>query len=105
MPIYVYRIVNADGSDGDTFEIEQAASDPALAVHPLTRQPVRRVFLPPNLGIKYPEGEIRRKVTDKGYLESRGFTRYEKDKITGTYHKTAGTDPAAPDTLRADGAE
>lgn len=99
MPTYVYQVINADGSDGETFEIEQPASDPALTTHPWTGLRVRRVFHAPNLGTKYPEGEIKRKVTDKAYLESQGFTRYERDKLTGTYHKTAGTDRNAPDVV------
>ena len=99
MPTYVYRVVLPDGSDGDMFEIDQPATDAALTTHPWTGEPVRRVFLPPNLGIKYPEGEIRRKTKDKRFLESKGFTRYERDKLTGRYHKTAGTDAAAPDVI------
>ena len=61
---------------------------------------MRRVFQAPNLGTRYSEGEIKRKVTDKAYLESKGFVRYERDKLTGTYHKTAGTDRNAPDIIR-----
>lgn len=99
MPTYVYRVINPDGSDGESFEIDQPATDPTLTEHPWTGQPVRRVFLAPNLGLKYPEGEIRRKSKDKAFLESKGFARYERDKLTGTYHKTAGTDPNAPDVI------
>ncbi len=100
MPTYTYRTINPDGSDGDVFEIEQPASDAALTRHPLSGLPVRREFHAPNLGTKYSAGEIKRKVTDKAYLEKQGFTRYERDKLTGVYHKTAGTDGAAPDTIR-----
>lgn len=99
MPTYVYRVIKPDGEDGDTFEIDQPASDPALTTHPWTGEPVRRVFHAPNLGLKYPEGEIRRKTKDKAFLESKGFARYERDKLTGRYHKTAGTDPSAPDVI------
>lgn len=99
MPTYVYCVINADGSDGDRFEIDQPAQDAPLTLHPWTGQPVRRVYHAPNLGLKYPEGEIRRKSKDKSFLESKGFARYERDKLTGRYHKTAGTDPAAPDVI------
>lgn len=99
MPTYVYRVVNDDGSDGELFEIDQPASDAALTTHPWTGAPVRRVFHAPNLGLKYPAGEIRRKTKDKAFLESKGFARYERDKSTGSYHKTAGTDPNAPDII------
>lgn len=99
MPTYIYRVILPDGSDGDIFEIDQSASDPALTTHPWTGQPVRREFSTPNLGTKYSAGEIRRKTKDKAFLESKGFTRYERDKQTGTYHKTAGTSKDAPDTI------
>ena len=32
--------------------------------------------------------------------EARGFTKYERDPATGVYHKTAGTDPNAPESFR-----
>ena len=99
MPVYTYREINADGSEGDVFEIEQPVSAGVLTTHPVTGKPVRRLFAAPNLVTQYGEGEIRRKTKDKAYLESKGFTRYEKDKATGTYHKTAGSDPAAPDHI------
>lgn len=99
MPTYVYQVIGADGAEGDVFEIDQPADAPALTTHPWTGESVRRVFLAPNLGVKYPEGEIRRKTKDKLFLESKGFSRYERDKLTGRYHKTAGTDPNAPDVI------
>lgn len=99
MPVYAYRVILPDGSEGETFEIDQAISDAPLEKHPLDGRPVRRVFSVPNLVTRYSEREIRKKTTDKAYLESKGFTRYEKDKASGTYHKTAGSDPAAPDTI------
>ena len=99
MPVYTYREILPDGSEGDSFEAEQGVSDKTLERHPVTGNPVRRVFSAPNLVTKYSEREIRRKTTDKAYLESKGFTRYEKDKVSGTYHKTAGSDPKVPDVI------
>lgn len=99
MPTYIYRVINPDGSDGEIFEIDQPATDAPLTTHPWTGQAVRREFTAPNLGTKYSAGEIRRKTKDKGFLESKGFTRYERDKLTGKYHKTAGTSKEAPDTI------
>jgi hypothetical protein len=37
---------------------------------------------------------------DNRRVEAAGFTKYEKDKLTGTYHKVAGKDARAPDTFR-----
>lgn len=99
MPTYIYQVINVDGSEGEIFEIDQPATAPALTTHPWTGESVRRVFQAPNLGLKYSEGEIKRKTKDKGYLESKGFTRYERDKVTGRYNKTAGTNPNTPDSI------
>jgi predicted nucleic acid-binding Zn ribbon protein len=48
MPVYVYAVVNADGSEGEAFEVMQAMSDPPLTVHPETGEPVRRLLTAPN---------------------------------------------------------
>ncbi len=99
MPVFVYVVVNADGSDGDTLEIEQPFGDAPLTKHPLTGAPLRRVITPAGLVTRYPEGEIRRMVSDSQEIAKRGFTRYERDPATGRYHKTAGTDPNAPESF------
>lgn len=94
MPTYVYCVVREDGDDGDRFEIEQSMRDPALTHHPESGEPVRRVFLPPTLGLKHTPGR-EGKLSDPGYAASKGFTRYEKDRGTGRYIKTAGKDGPA----------
>ncbi len=99
MPIYTYVEIKTDGSDGATFEIEQALSDPPLTRHPLTGTPLRRAYSAPSIVSQYSDGEMRRRTRDEAYLAAHGFTRYERDPATGVYHKTAGTDPAAPETL------
>ncbi len=98
MPTYVYQIVNEDGSEGPIFEVEQAMKDPPLAQHPESGKEVRRVYQPPNISAKYTPGHTA-KVTDTKYVEKAGFTKYERDKLTGTYHKVAGKNQNTPDTL------
>ena len=112
MPIFVYVVVRPDGSDGETLEIEQGAGDAPLTKHPLTGAPLRRAFSAPGLvtrysefsapGLvtRYSEGEMKRKSADERYFAARGFTKYERDPATGVYHKTAGTDPNAPESFR-----
>jgi hypothetical protein len=39
---------------------------------------------------------VKAKLHDNAELSRLGFTRYERDGATGSYHKTAGGDPAAP---------
>lgn len=99
MPIYVYEVVRKDGRSGESFEIEQSMNDPALEAHPVTGEPVRRVYQPPNLASKYTPGATKAKLENKN-VEKAGFTKYERDKLTGTYHKVAGKDRQAPDTLK-----
>ena len=100
MPIYVYQEILSDGSDGETFEYIQSMSEAALKTHPITGNPVRKIFHSPNVSSKYTEATTQKKLSDQN-IEKHGFTRYEKDKITGRYHKTAGKDKRAPDIVDA----
>ncbi len=99
MPIYVYQEILPDGSDGEKIEIEQPMSAKPLEKHPITGRPLRRVYLPTAVTSKYTPGHTKSMLEDKN-VEKKGFTKYVRDKLTGTYHKTAGTDPRAPDTMR-----
>lgn len=99
MPIYVYQTQPTDGSEGTVFEVEQSMHEPALTHHPITGEPVRRLYQPPNIASKYTPGATQSKLDNKN-VEKMGFTKYEKDRLTGTYHRVAGSDKRAPDTLR-----
>lgn len=100
MPVYVYQEILPDGSDGDVFECIQRMTEPTLKIHPKTGNPVRKVFHAPNVSNKYTEGSTQKRLSDQN-VEKHGFTRYEKDKVTGRYHKTAGKDKRAPDVVDA----
>ncbi|MEX0332653.1 MAG: FmdB family transcriptional regulator [Puniceicoccaceae bacterium] len=100
MPIYVYECINPDGTPGERFEVHQSMQDEALSTHPDTGAPVRRVFLPPNLATRYTPGQTKEKLDNKK-LEKSGFTKYEKDKTTGKYHRVAGK--AGPDVINRPG--
>ncbi len=89
MPTYVYQEVLEDGGEGECFEVFQSMSEAPLERHPETGRPVRRVYLPPNLGLKHSAGR-EAKLMDPKRTEAAGFTRYERDKGTGTYHKVSG---------------
>lgn len=73
--------------------------DEALSVHPVTGQPIRRVYLPPRLATKYTPGSTAKKLDNKN-VEKAGFVKYERDKLTGSYHKVAGRDPHAPAIIK-----
>lgn len=100
MPTYLYQEILPDGSEGDCFEVVQRMSDTPLKAHPQTGNMVRKVFVAPNLPTKYTEAATKSKLTNEN-VEKHGFTRYEKDKLTGQYHKTAGKDKRAPDVVSA----
>ena len=96
MPIYVYETMPQDGSEGERFEIQQSMRDDALTHHPETGEPVRRVLLPPNLATRYTPGQTKERLDNKS-VEKAGFTKYEKDKSTGKYHRVAGKN--GPDVI------
>ena len=85
MPIYVYELVDT----GEQFEIHQSMQDAALTKHPETGDPIRRVIQIPNLGIKHTAGR-EKTLTSNEAIEKAGFTKYEKDKVTGKYNRVAG---------------
>jgi len=85
MPIYVYETIET----GVQFECHQSMTDKPLCKHPETGEPVRRVILAPNLGTKHTPGR-EKKLTSNEAVEKAGFTKYEKDKVTGKYNRVAG---------------
>ena len=100
MPIYVYECINPDGTAGERFEIHQSMKEDPLTTHPETGAPVRRVFLPPNLATRYTPGQTKERLDNKR-LEKTGFTKYEKDRTTGKYHRVAGK--AGPEVINKPG--
>lgn len=101
MPVYLYEVINEDGSPGARFEVEQSATSPALSRHPRTGQAARRIYTAPNVGGRYSDQRIKQELSNENVSRA-GFTRYERDKLTGTYHKTSGKDPNLPDSIRVD---
>ena len=91
MPLYVYETILADGTGGEQFELLQPMSAAALAAHPETGEPVRRVFGAPNAPRAWTDSQGAAKITDKN-LGAKGFTKYVKTG-DGTYEKTTGTGP------------
>ena len=87
MPLYVYQIIEADGSEGAVFEVLQEMSEPALTHHPETGQPVQRLLHAPSTLRKYSPGNLSDQRLDR-----LGFTKYQRSG-KGTYEKTAGQGP------------
>ncbi len=91
MPMYVYQVIEADGSAGEIFEVLQSMSEPPLTVHPENGKPVQRLLSLPNTPRKFAGGE-RSGVLSDANLSRLGFTKYQKAG-DGYYEKTAGEGP------------
>lgn len=92
MPIYLYQIILDDGSEGETFECIHSMSE-TLTRHPETGEKVRRVYSVPNLGTKHTPGQTNRLLSNEN-LDRKGFTKYERDKVSGKYNKVVGKGPS-----------
>jgi hypothetical protein len=91
MPTYVYQIINPDGSEGETFEVIQRMSEPALTKHPQTGKPVRRVIQAPIIPGNWSDHGTKQKLSDKN-LDRLGFTKYQRAG-DGKFEKKAGKGP------------
>jgi predicted nucleic acid-binding Zn ribbon protein len=87
MPLYVYQVIESDGSAGEIFEVLQKMSEQPLTVHPTNGKPVQRILAAPNAVTRYGSGNL-----SNSRLGSLGFTKYEKAG-GGKYEKTAGSGP------------
>ena len=96
VPIYVYQTISDDPEQAEVFEIQQSMTDPHLTSHPETGVPIRRLIQRPNIASKYTPAATKSKLENDN-LAQKGFTKYEKDKLTGRYHRTAGKE--GPSTI------
>jgi hypothetical protein len=87
MPLYVYQVIEADGGEGEVFELLQEMSEPVLTRHPENGKPIQRILGTPSTMRKWAPGNL----SDQK-LERLGFTKYQKSG-QGTYEKTAGAGP------------
>ncbi len=87
MPLYLYQVIEADGSEGEIFEIMQGMNDQPLSVHPENGKPIKRIIGLPNGVTRFTSSQLSNKNLDK-----LGFTKYEKAG-GGYYEKTAGSGP------------
>lgn len=96
MPIYTYQIIKSDGSPGATFEWEQKIGDAELKTHPLTGAKVQKVITAANLVTEYSPKTTAAKHAPEAAAK-KGFSTYQRDPLTGRYHKLAGSD--GPETI------
>jgi len=92
MPLYIYAVIEADGSDGEVFEVLQDMNESPLTLHPETGQPVHRVLSAPNVK----RSAVGKPDLSPRNLERLGLTQYRRS-AGGKYEKTAG---AGPDSIQ-----
>ncbi len=97
MPIYTYRVIHEDGSEGEVFEYEHGMSE-TLEEHPETGEKVVRVFQAPHVPGAWGESANKERMSDKN-LERLGFTKYQRTG-KGHYERRAGKE--GPDHLSVD---
>jgi hypothetical protein len=97
MPLYLYQTLPHDGKPGEVIEVEHAMSDPPLTHDPQTGHPLRRLYEAPRIATRYTPGGTTKKL-DPANMAKAGFSRFERDKLTGTYHKTHGKE--GPESFR-----
>lgn len=98
MPIYRYEVLNEEDQPVEIFEAEQRISEPPLTRHPITGERMRKLVDSAHLNLRYAGWNSK---MEAGNLARHGFTRYEKDRLTGRYHKTnQGNGPAHIDPPR-----
>ncbi|CAN5135315.1 hypothetical protein BH11PLA2_BH11PLA2_22860 [soil metagenome] len=91
MPLYLYQVVNKDGTEGEVFEVLQSMKEDALTVHPETGEKVKRIFGTPNAPRTWTDSQGKTKTSDMN-LERIGFTKYVKND-QGKYQKLFGSGP------------
>lgn len=98
MPVYTYQIIQDDGSEGDTFELVRAMTDPPLTHHPETGERVKRIFAAPHVPGRHGASATKARLSNEN-LERHGFTKYERVG-KGQYERRAGNE--GPSTISAD---
>lgn len=78
MPLRRYIVIQADGSEGQEFEVDLPTEAPDFTQHPVTKEPCRRVIESPTLTTKYGEGAMKQGLSDQR-LARAGFQKLEKD--------------------------
>jgi hypothetical protein len=87
MPLYVYQVIEPDGSEGEVFEVLQGMNDAPLTAHPENGKPVRKLIAAPNAVTRYGADKL-----SPSNLARHGFTQYKKAG-DGHYEKTGGSGP------------
>jgi len=89
MPIYQYKLVDPK-LDNEIIEVDQAITDEALKVHPITGEPIKRLIPAASLTLKH--SSSNEQITlEKGNLAKKGFTVFERDPSEPSkYSRTVG---------------
>ncbi len=88
MPIYQYQILNRKNPP-EVIEIDEHCDAPPSTLHPITKEPIKRIIGSPSLVLKH-SSQIEKHSLSKENLEKHGFLRYEKNSSGDGYDRTAG---------------
>ncbi len=91
MPLYLYEVINDDGTGGEVFEVLQPMAEAPLTAHPESGATCRRVFGVPSAPRTWTDSQGKAATSDKN-LERLGFTQYVKGG-SGKYEKKFGKGP------------
>lgn len=94
MPVYVYKNLRT----GETFEVEQRISEPALTSHPQSGDPVKRLIQP--VGISFKGSGFY--VTDSRKASSSSDSGKSSDSVKPS---DSGTKKEKADTSKSEGAK
>ena len=92
MPSYLYRILvpNLNKEDCPQIEIEHSYKE-TLTHDPQSGYPLERIYTAPHLSKGYSSGHTKKILSNENIAKA-GFTKYVRDRSSGTYVKTAGKD-------------
>jgi len=101
MPIYTYEVLDDSGKVVEVYEAEQSLHDKPLQAHPVTGEKMRKIVTAASVSTKYSHWKNK---MDNKKLQQKGFTRYERDRLTGKYYKTnQGAGPKLLDPGKEEG--
>jgi hypothetical protein len=91
MPVFKYLVIN-DSHIPEFIEVEQTLDEAALAIHPLTGEPIQRVPTKPSLSLNHSTA-IENKILSPDNLEKNGFSILERNDSNHWYTQTCGKNP------------
>lgn len=100
MPIYLYRNLTT----GETFEVEQRMTEPALSVHPETGDPVKRLIQPVGIAFKGSGFYVTDSRSSNGASKPAGDKGSEPKPAAADGGEAKASSDASPPSTSSEGA-